>query len=139
MRKHPLATAFMIAGFIVVTRGASASSNDEKNNFRPDVFACEDAVSQLASCCPGFDASQVRCEHLDYQDAGCDIYTTYRESPTFDENESACIVAMDCASLVAQHVCERAAAAKAPQSSSSYESGSQKGGSSQDKGAPVCP
>jgi|SRR5580704_3368191 hypothetical protein len=71
-------------------------------SIRQDEFLCENAVSHLVGCCPGFDASVVECHY----DAGC-LGTTY---PELDETQSNCILAQSCATLRAAGVCDRVAA-----------------------------
>ncbi len=139
MQKHPMVRAFVTAALIVIARGASASTQNDTNNFRPDVFACEEAVSQLASCCPGFNPKAIRCVHLDYEDTGCDTATSYYETPAIDQIESACILHMSCDQLVANGVCTRAQAVKPERGSTSYDMGSESSSSGQDKSPPVCP
>jgi hypothetical protein len=139
-KNHPMVTGLVASALIIVARGASASTpGDDTNNFRPDVFACEDAVSQLASCCPGFDPTAIRCVHLDYTDGGCDESTSYQESPTFDEAEASCIVHMSCAALVSNGVCERAQTAVPAQHWSSEEDDEDESSGGQDQSPSVCP
>ncbi len=72
-------------------------------SIRQDEFLCENAVSHLQGCCPGFDASAVECHY----NAGCLDDTTY---PELDETQSDCIMAESCATLRATGVCDRVAA-----------------------------
>jgi hypothetical protein len=85
---------------------------------------CEEAVSVLIGCCPGFQAPQLQCV---YDDQGCNG-TTY---PALSSDDSTCIRSESCASLVKSGVCARAQNAK------SYVLGGSDGASSPP--APVCP
>jgi hypothetical protein len=92
---------------------------------RQDELDCEEAVSVLASCCPGFQDSQLQCV---YNAAGCSG-TTY---PALTMGDSSCIRSETCATLVSSGVCSRA------QSARSYVLGdSSEPNASQP--APVCP
>lgn len=87
---------------------------------------CEEAVSVLESCCPGFEGSQLQCVYDDNQ--GCNG-TTY---PALSTDDSSCIRDKSCATLVSSGVCARAQAAR------SYTLG---GSSDPEETAPppVCP
>jgi hypothetical protein len=142
MKQHaiPGLPGLVAFALIVVTRGASASTTgDDTNNFRPDVLACENAVSHLQECCPGFVAGAIRCVNYDYTDSGCDTSTTYTESPTFDEAQASCIEHMDCGTLVSSGVCKRAQVAKPAQHTSGTDMGESTSSSGQDASPPVCP
>jgi hypothetical protein len=152
----------VVAALVVSTllsRRASASDDDEHddNNFRPDVIECEDALSRLQSCCPGFDATPVLCNFLFDRSSGCGSTTTNSVEPAFTRKESACIRDTSCDALVVGKVCERAQAARAysknttvstsSSSSSSGSSGADNWGSSSSSSGsnktvthkPVCP
>ncbi len=73
---------------------------------REDEFVCEDAVSHLQACCPGFSGNNVDCE---YDPGGCEgARTVYPEITT---RQAACIRGESCGELVASGVCARAIAA----------------------------
>ncbi len=59
---------------------------------------CEEGVSHLAQCCPGFVASRVSCE------LGTTCSGVY---PRLSRVESQCIEAMDCQTLIDHDVCGR--------------------------------
>jgi hypothetical protein len=59
---------------------------------------CEEGVSHLAQCCPGFVASRVSCE------LGTTCSGLY---PRLSRAESQCIEAMDCDTLIRNDVCGR--------------------------------
>jgi hypothetical protein len=63
-----------------------------------DELDCEEAVSYLEGCCPGFDTRGLKCI-----DDGCGGH-----SPDISEPQSACIRAERCQALVASGVCRRA-------------------------------
>jgi hypothetical protein len=76
-----------------------------------DELDCEEAVSYLEGCCPGFDTRGLRCV-----DDGCG-----GQVPDISEQQSACIRAESCQELVANGVCQRvqpAAAASSDQAPS---------------------
>jgi hypothetical protein len=71
---------------------------------RQDELDCEEAVSYLDGCCPGFQASStLRCEYID--NGGCAAPTL----PGISEDQSACIRSKSCATLQQTGVCARAA------------------------------
>ncbi len=70
---------------------------------REDEYSCEDAVSHLKECCPGFFEENVSCTYTAAQ--GCGDMTVY---PDFSVSESNCIRSQSCAALVGNHVCDRA-------------------------------
>ena len=63
-----------------------------------DELDCEEAVSYLEGCCPGFDTRALRCV-----DDGCG-----GNRPDISEAQSACIRAESCQELVGTGVCQRA-------------------------------
>jgi hypothetical protein len=67
---------------------------------KQDELDCEEAVSSLEGCCPGFDAKQIQC----ISQQSCDS----SQYPAISEEQSACIRAESCAQLVASGVCQRA-------------------------------
>jgi hypothetical protein len=74
---------------------------------REDELACEDAVSYLQECCPGFSASNVDCT---YAQGECDVGTVY---PEISISQSACVRGESCAELRSTGVCARAIAVPA--------------------------
>jgi hypothetical protein len=87
-------TAFALALFVGVGLAC---------NIRQDEFLCENAVSHLQKCCEGFTASHISCK---YDDSGCGG-TIY---PEFNVDQSNCILAESCATLVSSGACSRATA-----------------------------
>jgi hypothetical protein len=67
---------------------------------RQDELDCEEAVSYLTRCCPGFAGVGVQCIY----DEGCDT----GQEPEIAEDTSACIRSRSCAELVSSGVCARA-------------------------------
>ena len=67
---------------------------------RQDEFSCEDAVSHLVQCCPGFTGNNVYCEY----ESGCGS-ATY---PDLDVDQSSCIRSESCDVLRSTGVCDRA-------------------------------
>jgi hypothetical protein len=74
---------------------------------REDEFVCEDAVSHLQQCCPGFVAGNVDCS---YEPAGCEENPVY---PEISISESTCIRGESCNELRSTGVCTRAIAVPA--------------------------
>jgi hypothetical protein len=71
-----------------------------------DELDCEEAVSYLQGCCPGFDGAQIEC--TDWP-KGCNAgHAEWDESPAITEEQSACIRAESCSTLIATGVCARA-------------------------------
>lgn len=96
----------------------ACSSSTDTNNFREEVFYCEEALAQLESCCPGFNARAVTCYHYYHESTGCDGKTTStHEDPAIGTREGQCILSRDCNALVTGRVCERAQVAKFPSKS----------------------
>jgi hypothetical protein len=139
-----------LVGFgLLCVRKVHASSDSD--NLRPDVLACEEAVKHLVDCCEGFNPKAVTCTYYKDENVDCDYTETTVTTPTYGEDVSACIVALDCNSLRTTGVCQRAQGAVAPSSTecdgaedfcgapdySSYSSSSSSSGST----APqqVCP
>jgi hypothetical protein len=63
---------------------------------RDDELQCEEAVSKLENCCPGFDIGRVRCEYSSCDDS---------RNPDIDVNGAECIRATSCASLMTSGKC----------------------------------
>ena len=61
-----------------------------------DELDCEEAVSHLQGCCPGFDSNSISCVHKD----GCNA-----SLPDITQSQSACIRATSCEQLAAAGVC----------------------------------
>jgi hypothetical protein len=71
-----------------------------QGGLRDDELDCEQAASQLASCCPGFEPTELSCA---YGPSGCN--TSF---PALTVAESECIVSESCPTLVSTGVCARA-------------------------------
>jgi hypothetical protein len=65
-----------------------------------DEFECEQAVSHLVECCPGFNSERLTCS----DSGGCGE----QGDPALPVDEASCIQKHDCASLVASGLCARA-------------------------------
>jgi len=68
-------------------------------DMRQDELDCEEAVSHLQECCPGFTGNNVECTYV----SGC-AGTTY---PEISYDQSRCIRGESCDALVRSGVCER--------------------------------
>jgi hypothetical protein len=93
---------------------------------------CEEAVSVLADCCPGFDTSPLQCIVAPPQ--GCNGGGT---SPALSQDDSACIRTETCAELISSGVCDRAQAARACTSGGTNSYGDSIGPTC--SGSAVCP
>jgi hypothetical protein len=101
---------------------------------REDELACEDAVSHLQACCPGFTGSNVDCT---YEEGGCERSAVF---PELNVNQSACIRNESCSELRATGVCARAAAMPSSRSwASGQAAGGYDDGGQEDPSARVCP
>jgi hypothetical protein len=122
---------------------ASSSTTTNDDNFREDVFACEEAVVRLEECCPDFDGADIKCEYYysrTVTESACTGQTSYSTThlePAITMKSAVCIEATPCTDLVARGVCERAKAAK-QRDYGSYAQGSSGSysGSYRDDGAP---
>ncbi|MGO8998124.1 MAG: hypothetical protein ACLQVI_32800 [Polyangiaceae bacterium] len=74
---------------------------------RQDELECEDAVSLLQECCPGFVASNVDCT---YTQGSCEAGTIY---PEISISQAECIRSESCQELRSSGVCARAIAVPA--------------------------
>jgi hypothetical protein len=107
-------SAYAISVVVVLLFACGDGSKHDHDNFREDVIMCEDAVSYLVSCCPGFNAHAVHCNYgYDYTPGGCygTSAATDSVSPALSLEESRCILGRPCNAIVAAGVCARAQAA----------------------------
>jgi hypothetical protein len=88
-------SGFTVSFLVLVALGCTGIREDE--------LACENSVSLLQECCPGFSGSNIDCTY----EAGCKTYTAY---PVISESESACIQEKSCAELQSSGVCAKAIA-----------------------------
>src|SRR5262245_26564362 len=65
-----------------------------------DELTCEEAVSHLIDCCPGFDPRRMPCVRSD----GCGSDQT---KPSFSESSSRCMLAKSCEDLRSGGTCDR--------------------------------
>lgn len=119
-------------------RIASAAVEEDDDNFRTDVFACEDAVAHLASCCPEFRPGAVRCVYSRHTTSGCDTYTTFREDPAIPLDQAECVLALDCGMLRERGVCERARRLVPERSWARHEMGSVEDGAASHNEEALC-
>jgi hypothetical protein len=113
---------FLLTGTLlfkcVQPAAASSSSTTNDDNFREDVFACEEAVARLAECCPNFDGKDIKCTYYYSRNEtvndcnGQTSVTTVQVEPAITTASAACIERTACADLVANGVCARALVAK---------------------------
>lgn len=115
-----------------------ASAADDTDNFREDVFACEEAVAYLGACCPDFVPATARCVFDHHEDHGCDESTRYAENPAVSLDEAHCVLAKDCDSLRAAGVCDRAKRMQPERSITYTEMGSTKGTTTEGNTEALC-
>lgn len=141
-------TAPVIVGAVMGALLACSSEDTiDEQQLREDVLYCEDAIAVLEGCCPGFSGSPLTCVHYEKKhepSCGDGSYSTVKQDPAFVLEESQCIRAMSCATLVDTGVCKRAQEARARLSGDSWwvEGGDTKGGHSYSGIPPraqVCP
>jgi hypothetical protein len=120
----------------------------DDNNFRQDVFYCEEALGVLSSCCPSFAALGIPCQYsysfAPSNTGGCGAGTTTEVDPALSLPESECILSTPCDELVANGVCARAQTASAysnkdTSTGSNFENGPQTTSKSSSNHGPVCP
>ncbi len=95
--KRRVGTAFITAGTFAVL----FACGDPLLQVELD---CEEAVSVLEGCCPGFAGSQLQCQY----NSDCS-QTTY---PAISQDQSACIRGESCDELKSTGVCDRAQQAR---------------------------
>lgn len=94
--------------------GGGDDKDVDENQFRTDVLWCEEALSRLTDCCPGFDPVRVECNFYFSHDPGCGKPTTQQIEPALSTAESECIRDTGCEVLRSTGVCTRAQEAKSP-------------------------
>jgi hypothetical protein len=109
-RPSPI-VASVFVGALLACQFGSGDTTTDNDNFRADVIDCEESLAYLRSCCPGFDPTRVACHYYDQKTTACGETTETSEGPAISQQESDCILARACDSLVQDHVCERAQAA----------------------------
>ncbi len=95
-RSRKWSSGFTVSLLVAIVLGCGTNTQEE--------LVCEDAVSHLLDCCPGFDAHNVDCT---YQPPGCGVSGVY---PEIDSAQSSCIRAESCSRLQETGVCSRAEA-----------------------------
>jgi hypothetical protein len=99
-------TSYAVGVFIPVLLACSREVHDH-DNFREDVFQCEEAVSRLTECCPHFDHRSVTCNYAyDFVPGSCDQPDqSSHVDPELSPAQSDCIIHASCADLVANETC----------------------------------
>jgi hypothetical protein len=110
--------------FILITLTARIATADDTDNFREDVFACEEAVAHIASCCPQFEPEQAHCVYRRERTGSCGVYTEIEEDPGVALAEADCLLELDCGALRERGICERALSIRSRTSWESIEHGS---------------
>ena len=103
-----------VGAVIALLLGCAPSIDD--NQFREDVFLCEEAVARLSKCCPGFNADAVACVYYDY--VSHDACGSHRQhsDPALTIAESLCIHDVSCEAIVDRDICSRVMPATGPRS-----------------------
>ena len=91
------ATAWRWIRVAICALGVSTLVAD--GGLRQDEIDCEEAISYLDGCCPGFQGGTVACVH----DSGCGTVT----DTALSIEESQCIVAESCDQIVSSGICAR--------------------------------
>lgn len=78
---------------------------------REDDTECQEASALLQECCPGFEATRMRCS-TSYVSTGCgsDAAPPRTIPPTMSQGEMECILENSCSSLVSKGICARVVA-----------------------------
>jgi hypothetical protein len=122
-----------------VASAADTQEDDEADNFREDVFACEEAVAHLEACCAALDGEAIRCVHDRHRSDGCDTYTKYHEDPAISFGEADCVLSMACAQIRERGICERAARMQPERSSTYHDVGHDDQPVTHGNAEPLCP
>jgi hypothetical protein len=85
----------------------ACTNGEDDEQFREEVFVCEEAVARLESCCPGFDARSVPC--VFYRSTGCSGNQSIVRDPALDTRQADCILDSSCDQIRAADMCRRAA------------------------------
>lgn len=80
----------------VVLLGALAP-RAQGEELRQDTFLCEDAVSRLGHCCPGFDPATFQCNY----DPGDGCANRPASYPEIDISTARCLLASTCSDIAA--------------------------------------
>lgn len=100
---------FLAVSVHVVPAVADSGDYSNHDDLTEAVLSCEEAVSALAECCPGFDPHGVRCVDHRYRRTGCDGQIDEgRELPSIGVASSRCIREASCAELTTSDTCARA-------------------------------
>lgn len=134
---RPLRFPFIVL-ITLSARVAAASEESESDDFRQDVFACEEAVAHLTSCCAGLSATEVRCVYRRDVTGSCGYYTHHEEDPGITPREAECLLAIDCDGIRERGICERARDVQSRTSSWTDEHGSNRGETTTPRSEPLC-
>lgn len=101
-------SAYAVGALFSALIACSGEVHDH-DNLRDSVLYCEEAVSALSECCPGFkERNTISCDYsYDYYPGGCDTSSrTYHKDPDLSIATSQCILGATCDRLRANGVCD---------------------------------
>lgn len=105
------ARLFLWGALIVFLLACSLNCGDE-DDLTEEVLSCEEAVSKLVECCPGFDPYKIECKDITFDNeqwtCGTTFYANGHQLPAFNREESQCIRERSCSELAVKGVCLRA-------------------------------
>jgi hypothetical protein len=86
---------------VVVCLGIAAGPSTFNACLESSEYRCENAVSHLRECCPGIDVTYLRCIN------GYSCESMYG-SHVLHEEDSNCILSLNCEQIRSQDICARA-------------------------------
>ena len=116
-RRGPLAGSHVVVAVVVCALlacrfGSYDDSEVDDSDMRADVVECEDAISRLQRCCPGFEGEPIVCRYYFENNSGCTSQSTRREWPAISTSESRCIRETSCRDMIDRKICARAQEAR---------------------------
>lgn len=106
----PILCFLAISVRVTPAPGAEGDYSDY-DDLTEEVLACEEAVSILARCCPGFDPHAVQCvDHRYRRTSSCDgsVHEGH-DHPMLRSDQSECVRGSSCTDLVRTNTCGRVA------------------------------
>ncbi|MEO6418544.1 MAG: hypothetical protein ABIP39_04015 [Polyangiaceae bacterium] len=107
-------SAYAVGAVFSVLIACTGEVHDH-DQLREDVLYCEEAVSALSECCPGFkERNTIVCNYAyDYIPGSCGSSSTSSSTaPDLSVSESRCILGATCDSLQAHGICDSFLGAK---------------------------
>jgi hypothetical protein len=98
-------SAYAVGAVFSVLIACTGEVHDH-DNLREEVLYCEEAVSALNECCPGFRTS-ISCEYAyDYYPGSCGTSShSNTNHPDLSLAQSRCIISTTCDMLISKGIC----------------------------------